>query len=97
PILFLTARNDAVDEARAFELGAVFLRKPFRLAPLREAMRELLLEHRLVPHEKQRILIVDDDPGIRDALRTIVEEEGFEPLCAEDGLAALDLAGNSIP
>ncbi len=40
---------------------------------------------------KERILIVDDDPGIRDTLSTILAEQGFETLTAEDGIQACAL------
>ncbi len=32
-----------------------------------------------------RVLIVDDDPGIRDTLRSLLEEEGYEASVAADG------------
>jgi two-component system, NtrC family, nitrogen regulation response regulator NtrX len=37
----------------------------------------------------RRVLVVDDDPGIRDALRMILEYEGYEVLMAADGRAGL--------
>jgi two-component system, NtrC family, nitrogen regulation response regulator NtrX len=37
----------------------------------------------------QRILVVDDDPGIRDALRMILEYEGYAVSAAADGEKAL--------
>ena len=37
----------------------------------------------------QKILVVDDDPGIRDALRMILEYEGFQVLTSPDGKTAL--------
>jgi two-component system nitrogen regulation response regulator NtrX len=37
----------------------------------------------------QKILVVDDDAGIRDALRMILEYEGYEVLSAPDGKTAL--------
>ena len=41
----------------------------------------------------RRVLVVDDDPGIRDALRMILEYEGYQVATASEGktaLAALD-------
>jgi CheY-like chemotaxis protein len=37
-----------------------------------------------------RVLIVEDDPEIRDSLVEILEDNGFEPMAAENGLEALD-------
>ena len=37
----------------------------------------------------KRVLVVDDDPGIRDALRMILEYEGYQVLTAADGKSAL--------
>jgi two-component system nitrogen regulation response regulator NtrX len=39
--------------------------------------------------EARRILVVDDDSGIRDALRMILEYEGYQVLTAADGKTAL--------
>jgi two-component system nitrogen regulation response regulator NtrX len=36
-----------------------------------------------------RILVVDDEDGIREVLQEILEDEGYEVFAAEDGLAAL--------
>jgi CheY-like chemotaxis protein len=36
------------------------------------------------------VLIVDDDPDIREALRDILGDEGYETAAATDGQAALD-------
>src|SRR6266498_633531 len=37
----------------------------------------------------RRVLVVDDDPGIRDALRMILEYEGYQVATAADGKIAL--------
>jgi CheY-like chemotaxis protein len=39
------------------------------------------------------VLVVDDDEGIRDALREILEDAGFATVDARDGLEALKLLG----
>jgi CheY-like chemotaxis protein len=36
-------------------------------------------------------MVVDDDEHIRDALSMILEDEGFEALCVDNGRAALDV------
>jgi DNA-binding NtrC family response regulator len=44
-----------------------------------------------------RILIVDDEEGIRDHLSRLVQREGFEPLPAPDGETALALITRESP
>ena len=34
---------------------------------------------------KSRILLVDDEPGLRTAVKTFLEDEGFEIFIAVDG------------
>lgn len=38
----------------------------------------------------QLVLIVDDDPGIRDTLRELLKDEGYTTLEAADGVDAMD-------
>lgn len=45
--------------------------------------------------DNQRILVVDDDREIVRAIAINLEREGFDILCAYDGLQALDLAMNN--
>ncbi len=49
------------------------------------------------PSTAPRILIIDDDKAIRDAVRQILEEEGFEAFEAADGDAAIDAVRTSVP
>ncbi|PCJ09473.1 MAG: two-component system response regulator CreB [Rhodobacteraceae bacterium] len=44
-----------------------------------------------------RILIVDDDPNIREVIGFAVENSGYTTMFAEDGLAALDMARGGNP
>jgi CheY-like chemotaxis protein len=44
-----------------------------------------------------RVLIVDDEPSIRELLVRIVEAEGLEGIEAEDGVVALELARAQKP
>ncbi len=38
-----------------------------------------------------RVLIADDDPGMRDILTIFMDRAGYDAVTAEDGLKALDL------
>jgi two-component system response regulator MprA len=44
-------------------------------------------------HGGPTVLVVDDEPGVRDALRTALELEGFRVSTAPDGLCAVRQAG----
>ena len=43
-----------------------------------------------------RILIVDDEPGIRQSLSGVLEDEGFQVEAVENGEACLDILARSI-
>jgi two-component system OmpR family response regulator len=45
----------------------------------------------------QKVLVVDDDPHIRDVVCFALRRAGYQPLTAGDGLAALDVAGRERP
>jgi two-component system CheB/CheR fusion protein len=42
-------------------------------------------------HNKGRILVVEDDPDMRELLQNLLHDEGHEVATAADGIAALDL------
>ena len=43
-----------------------------------------------------KIMVVDDEPGMRLTLEGIIEDEGFDVVGAEDGYRAIDLAKKSV-
>ena len=43
----------------------------------------------------KRILLVDDDPTVRDSLKDVLQSEGYWVIPAENGQQALDLANKS--
>lgn len=45
----------------------------------------------------ERVLIVDDNPDVREVLGTYAAKEGFEPITAKDGFEALDLFRKTSP
>jgi CheY-like chemotaxis protein len=54
---------------------------------------------RPVPDEKREdsrgtVLVVDDDGDFLDAVRSVIEEEGFRVLTAKDGKEAFDVLGD---
>jgi CheY-like chemotaxis protein len=44
-----------------------------------------------------RVLVVEDDLEIRESMMEILEEHGYEPVGAENGLEALDKLRSSGP
>jgi CheY-like chemotaxis protein len=44
-----------------------------------------------------RILIVDDEPSLRDVGKMLLEAQGYEVLCAEDGFEGLAALKESLP
>ena len=48
-------------------------------------------------HSKQRILLVDDDPGIMMAVKQALTTHGYEMMTATDGLEALDAFERESP
>jgi len=38
----------------------------------------------------RQVLIVEDDPGLREALSQVLADEGYDPLSARDGLEAVN-------
>jgi two-component system, chemotaxis family, chemotaxis protein CheY len=41
----------------------------------------------------RRVLLVEDDPGMRDAIRALLERAGFSVIVAENGAEAWELLG----
>ena len=46
---------------------------------------------------RYRILIVDDEPALRDVGKLLLEAQGYEVLCAEDGFEGLAALKQSLP
>ena len=44
---------------------------------------------------KRRILVVDDEPGIRNLVRTVLERVGYDVTTAGDGCEAISLLASS--
>jgi two-component system response regulator MprA len=43
------------------------------------------------------VLVVDDDPIIRDAVEWLLRDEGYQVTSAPDGMAALQAVGRQLP
>ncbi len=60
-------------------------------ATMLAAKRPLAADERREPASKPRILIVDDEPSMREMLRIVLRRDGYEVLVAENGRRALGL------
>ena len=49
------------------------------------------------PIRKSKILLVDDEPGLRTAVKTFLEDEGFEIFIAVDGEDGWEKAQTVFP
>jgi CheY-like chemotaxis protein len=50
------------------------------------------------PSPKRTILVIDDDPSIRDALDDVLSNEGYDVVCARDGIEGMArLHGSAKP
>jgi CheY-like chemotaxis protein len=58
---------------------------------------KLLAEAQVAAQFRFRILVVDDEPLIRETARMILEGEGYEVLTAADGLEGLHSLNKSLP
>lgn len=56
-----------------------------------------MTEHGRAGERRPRILLVEDEPGLRDALAMLLELDGYQVECASNGRAALDMLTDGCP
>ncbi|KMO15742.1 response regulator, partial [Methylobacterium platani] len=90
PVIMVTVLDE---QNLAFSLGATdYLHKPVEWGALKEAMERF----RPAVHEGP-VLVVDDDPDVRERMTTMLTREGWRVASAENGLAGLDAVGVRKP
>jgi CheY-like chemotaxis protein len=90
PVVVVTVLDD---RNLGFALGAAdYLTKPIERERLADALRRVRADERAGP-----ALVVDDDPGVREMLRRILEKDGWRVVEAENGRVALDCMLESGP
>jgi len=55
------------------------------------------LQELIMPDNKKKILVVDDEKDVREFLKTALAEAGFEVITAEDGNIALEKIKTELP
>jgi len=85
-VLFMSGyTNDSIQHHGVLQQGADFIQKPFSPDQLAIKVREMLA----APDRPARIVVADDDPGVRSFLRMVLEASGYEVIEAVDGRQAL--------
>jgi signal transduction histidine kinase/DNA-binding response OmpR family regulator len=85
-VLFMSGYTDnVIVHHGVLEAGAQFIQKPFSPERLAARVREVLGP----PKPLGRILLADDEAGVRGFLRAALEEGGYEVIEAADGKQAL--------
>lgn len=47
--------------------------------------------------KKNRILVIEDEPGLREGIKAILQKSGYEVILASDGKEGLDMARKESP
>ena len=85
-VLFMSGyTDDAIVQQGVLEEGAEFIQKPFSPEDLAGKVRAVLGP----PAPAARILVADDEAGVRGFLRAVLEQGGYEVIEAADGKQAL--------
>ena len=85
--------DDVIAQHGVLDEGTQFIQKPFSPEELAEKVREVLG----APLAAIRILVVDDEEGVRSYLRMVLEEAGYAVSEAADGKEALQQALQEPP
>ncbi len=90
PVIMVTVLDE---QNLAFSLGATdYLHKPVEWGQLKEAMERF----RPTVHGGP-VLVVDDDPDVRERMTTLLTREGWRVTTAENGRAGLEAVGVRKP
>jgi CheY-like chemotaxis protein len=88
-VLFMSGyTDDAIVQRGVLEHNAKFIQKPFSPEELAGKVREMLGP----PVPAARIVVADDEAGVRSFLRKVLEDSGYEVIEAADGRQALKQA-----
>ena len=104
PIIMLTATLAEYGEQIAMDYKVShYIFKPCQPDMVRAAVRlalrpvEIPLVEIPTEPESTNILIVDDEPMMREALRNVLESEGYDVSQAENGRDACEAVSNNLP
>ncbi len=87
-VLYISGYTEnTIAQNRILHPGVWYLPKPFTPSQLHRKVQEILRQ----TAEPRRILVVDDDRVVREAIASMLSSSGFEVLEAADGMNALDI------
>ena len=90
PVVMLTMVDDP---ERGFTLGAAdYATKPVDRARLADILKKYICPHPACP-----VLLVEDDPAVREMTRAILEKEGWKVTEAENGRVAMESMARERP
>ena len=94
----LTSQEEHCDKDLSSELD--IQKVPQHTVAVENAARSnerILATANAVAQFRYRILVVDDEPSVREMARQVLESEGYEVLTANDGLGGLNALSKSLP
>ncbi|MBI4559804.1 MAG: response regulator [Candidatus Hydrogenedentes bacterium] len=99
PILMLSTEAEVQDRVRAMKIGAdEYVGKPYDRNYLVSRARELLRTRRgRSESSRPTVLVIDDSPTFREALREALQTEGYEVVTATTGEEGLHIAADIRP
>jgi two-component system, NtrC family, sensor kinase len=97
-VLMLSSEAEVKDRIRALQVGADdYIGKPYDLGYVVARARELLADSSPAPIARASILVIDDSPTFREALRYALEGAGYAVLLAGSGEDGLRVAAANRP
>lgn len=92
PVIICSGREECISGREAGEAG-------IRDHLIKPVTRDLLLSRirQILDQDKKKILVVDDDPEIREMLRLMLQRSGYEVIEAENGKAGIHLCNIHSP
>jgi DNA-binding response OmpR family regulator len=86
PVLYISGFPTSAEAGDAPRPGTAFLGKPFSPAELEDRVRTVLDRHR-----RKRVLLVDDEPGVRMFAGEVLRQAGYDVVTGDEGNVALSL------
>jgi DNA-binding response OmpR family regulator len=99
PIMLLSTEAEVRDRIRGLSRGAEdYVGKPYEIHYVIARARELIRRRTVNGgDDRTRVLLIDDSPTFREALRKLLDEAGYRAITAESGEEGLRVAADVRP